>query len=148
MHEEPLASRMTIKRSRRVAPRAAPKDLGHIANALQILAREIPPRTSVRQAMAFVAIARFDALNLSVTLAELRDAMGVDAQGMPLLGQSIERTFATFLPPTPDEPEALDWCYQDADPNDRRRKPLRLSSKGRTMADRIVRALRGRGAPV
>lgn len=134
-----------IKRSRRIAPRPAPKDLIHLANALQVLAREIPPRTSVRQVMAFVAIARFDSLNLSVTLAELRDAMGVDAQGMPLLGQSIERTFATFLPPSEDEPEALDWCYQGADPDDRRRKPLRLSSKGKMMADRIVRVLRGRG---
>lgn len=117
--------------------------LSNMSNALQVLAAELPGRTSVRQAMAFVTVAYLNAMNSSVTLTELREIVGADAEGAPLLGQSIDRIFNTFLMPTKRDPDALGWCYQEEDPDDRRKKYLRLTDAGKDAARRITEALAG-----
>lgn len=122
-------------------PANAARDLGRLSRALQALAAELPGRTSVRQAMAFVTIAQLDAMGHSVTLTDLRETLGEDLEGAPLLGQSVERILNTFLEPTKRDPDGLGWVYQENDEDDRRRKYLKLTDEGRGAAKRIMEAL-------
>lgn len=115
--------------------------LFRMSSALQILAAKLPARTSTRQAMAFVTVAYLDAMGTPATLTQLREIAGVGVDKKPLLGQSIERTFDTFLEPTKRTPDALAWCYQEVDEDDRRNKYIRLTTKGKRAAQEILEAL-------
>jgi len=133
---DPTASRNTSD-----LPAHAVRDLSMFSAALAAITTELPARTSVRQAMAFVTVAMLDAGHRSITLSELREVAGEDLAGNPLLSLSVDRIFNTFLAPTKRDPDALDWLYQDLDPDDRRKKYLRLTPKGHEAAKRLVEAI-------
>lgn len=100
-----------------------------------------PPRTSARQIMAFCMVAMHHIRNRSTTMADLMHMGGDDERGVPLLGRSIERTFGLFLDPSKVHPDALAWVTQEADPNDKRRKYLRLTDLGAEAVRKIVGAV-------
>jgi hypothetical protein len=107
----------------------------HLAGALQILAEAVPARMSVRQVLAFTIIAYANAMGRSITLTEVREIAG---EG---LGQSIERTIQGFLAPTKREPDALGWLEQVPDEDDRRKKYLVLTERGRFIVNEMTKAL-------
>jgi hypothetical protein len=132
---------MNPSRHTSVLPASAARDLGRLSDAMQALAFELPPRTSLRQVMAFTAVAEAHALGHTITMAELREAVGADRSKAPMLGPSVERSFGIFLEPTKRDPDALGWVYQEGDEDDRRRKHLRLTPAGIEAARHILEAL-------
>ncbi|PZR35798.1 MAG: hypothetical protein DI526_05785 [Caulobacter segnis] len=76
--------------------------------------------------------------NQSITMADLVQMGGDDERGSPLLGRSLERTFGLFLEPSKVHPDALSWVGQEVDPDDRRRKYLKLSKLGETAVAKIL----------
>ncbi|WP_343698828.1 hypothetical protein [Caulobacter sp.] len=110
-------------------PRSA-NELERFASLLAGVTSITPPRTSARQIMAFCMVAMHHIRNQSITLAELTQMGGEDMRGSPILGRSLERTFGLFMEPNRVHPDALSWITQEIDPDDRRRKYLRLSALG------------------
>ncbi len=89
-----------------------------------------PPRASARQMLAFCIVARANIRNESINLADLMTAGGDDGDGKAILGRSIERTFGLFMEPTRQNPDGLGWVTQELDPDDRRKKYLKLTERG------------------
>lgn len=108
---------------------------GHLAAAVQVVAEAAPARMSIRQVLAFTIVAYANAMGRRITLSEVRELAG-DA-----LGQGIERSIAGFFAPTKREPDALGWLEQEPDEDDRRKKYLVLTERGRYVVNEITRAL-------
>ena len=107
-----------------------------LAAALHAVATEVPARTSLRTATAFLTLAFTSAMGSSLTLTDLKDTMGED-----VIGKTIDRTLNPLMEPTKKDPEALGWISQEMDEDDRRKKYLRLTPKGWAAAERIVAIL-------
>ena len=112
------------------------------STALELLARELAPRVSIRQVLVFSLIVEKAAMGHDITIAEIRDKAGRDKKGEELLGKSLGRSYQVFLKPTKREPDNLGWCYVEEDENDRRRKLLRLTEEGEAIALRLASALK------
>ncbi|MFN3582759.1 hypothetical protein [Phenylobacterium sp.] len=107
----------------------------HLAAVMQIIAEAVPARCSTRQVLAFCIIVYANAKGQSVTLSQVRETAG---EG---LGQSIEKTIQMFFAPSKQQPDALGWLEQEVDEDDRRKKYLKLTARGRHVANEITRAL-------
>ncbi|MFN3573605.1 MAG: hypothetical protein ACK4TR_08770 [Phenylobacterium sp.] len=107
----------------------------HLAGAMQIVSEACPARASVRQVLAFSIIVYANAMGRQITLSQVREIAG---EG---LGQSIERTIQLFFAPTKQVPDALGWIEQEVDEDDRRRKYLKLTARGRKIANEMTKAL-------
>lgn len=107
----------------------------HLAAVMQIIAEAVPARCSARQVLAFCIIVYANAKGQSVTLSQVREVAG---EG---LGQSIEKTIQMFFSPSKNQPDALGWLEQEVDEDDRRKKYLKLTARGRHVANEIARAL-------
>ncbi len=118
------------------------ESIDHLARGFAALADYLPARASYRQALAFMLLAQADLAGRKMTVSDLRDAAGDDLNGLPKLGQSIERTYQLFLAPSKQEPNGLGWLKQVPDDDDRRKKHLRLTSEGLAVANHAVAALR------
>ncbi|PXA70407.1 hypothetical protein DMC25_27035 [Caulobacter sp. D4A] len=94
--------------------------------------------------MAFLTVAYLDTMGKSITMSDLRELVGEDNEGQPILGNSVERTLNSFLEPTKRDPEALGWLTHENDADDRRRKYLRLTLEGQEAATRFIEAYQGR----
>jgi hypothetical protein len=115
--------------------------MSRLSQALRLVAAELPQRTSLRQLLAFVTVAQIAAEGRSVTLSELNEILGDDAAGIPMLGVSFDRVFDTFIEPTRRMPDRLGWCFKEEDPDDLRKKYLRLTPKGWAVAQRLIDSL-------
>lgn len=111
------------------------------ADALAVLATQLPARTSLRQALAFVMLARSFAASRPMTIGDLRET-GQDAWGEPLIGSSIAKSYQLFLEPSKALPDSLGWLTQVPDENDRRVKHLVFTPLGLEVVAQIVIALR------
>ena len=69
----------------------------------------------------------------SITLSDLLAVGGDNAKQQPILGTSAERILVPFLQPTKRDPEAVGWLTATEDEDDRRRKILSLTPKGRAV---------------
>ena len=112
------------------------------ALAVQELARELPPRVTLRQLLTFALIVEEVSMGRDVTIAEIRKKAGSDKLGEELLGQSIGRSYQLFLKPTKKEPDALGWAYVEENEDDRREKFLRLTPEGEAVAIKIASYLK------
>lgn len=112
-----------------------------MAQAMIVLAREIPLRTSLRQVLAFVLIAEKVSLGHEVIVADLAGLAGDDSSGAPIFGASINRSYQVLLAPSAKEPDGLGWIAQEPHPSDARRKVLRLTEKGEAVARKLAAAL-------
>ncbi len=111
------------------------------SDAVAFLASRLPARTTLRQALAFVMLARSLAAKRRMTIGDLRET-GQDAWGEPLIGSSIAKSYQLFLEPSKALPDALGWLTQVPDEDDRRVKRLVLTPLGIEIVAQIVIALR------
>lgn len=111
------------------------------AKVLQIIATEIPARTSLRQVYAFALIVEANSLGKAIIVSDLKDIAGADKAGEPIFGQSIGRSYQLLMEPTKRDPDGLGWIKLETDEDDQRRKIVRLTPKGETIADHIRRTL-------
>jgi hypothetical protein len=107
------------------------------ANRVRALVEQMPPRTTARQAYAFLLIVRENSMGRSVTAKGLRDLAGRDGNFDEILGQSIQRTYQIFLEADERNPEGLGWIYVEMDKEDRRQNFLKLTQKGLKVASTI-----------
>jgi hypothetical protein len=74
----------------------------------------------------------------TITLSELLQLGEDDEEGQPILGSSGERILDPFLQPTKRNPSAVAWLTTMEDEDDRRRKLLDLTPKGRAVVQALV----------
>lgn len=102
------------------------------------LVRALPPRASIRQAYAFLLICQGLEAGKDMTISDLRQSNLKDAAGNPVFDDSIARSYNIFMDqPTKDYPNPLGWMTYTLDPEDRRRKLLTLTPKGRAFLEKI-----------
>jgi len=111
------------------------------SEALRALAEEAPPRTSLRQMLAFAMMVEREAMGHETIVSELRELAGSDKEGQPILGQAIGRSYLLLTAPSDQAPDGLGWIELEPDPSDARRKVIRLTPKGEAMARRVRTAL-------
>ena len=100
------------------------------SNRVRRLVEHMPPRTTARQAYAFLLIVRENSMGRSITAKGLRELAGRDGNRDEILGQSIQRTYQLFLEPDEHNPDGLGWVYIEMNPEDRRQNFLKLTQKG------------------
>lgn len=71
---------------------ASPSNVSEVEQLLIVLARAMPPQTSLRQALAFLMIARAILRGLHPTAAWLRREAGLSNEKGDLLGPALSRT--------------------------------------------------------
>ncbi|MBD7942482.1 helix-turn-helix domain-containing protein [Brevundimonas guildfordensis] len=99
-----------------------PEYVGEVSDLLLVLARLMPPQTSLRQAVAFMLVASSDLSGRAASLAMLRRSAGFDRQGIELLGPSLGRTTRSL--------EALGLIRIEDSEEDARASNIKLSPKG------------------
>lgn len=135
-------------RTSNALPARSAADLETLSGVLSAVVKFAPERVSVRQLLFFCIVAYQDVSNTPTTLTEAVALAGdselFDEAGSrkPMLGRGIERSFNVFLPPTKKTPDALGWLEQVPDEDDRRRKVLRLTPKGREIVAGMVLSMR------
>jgi hypothetical protein len=123
-------------------------DFEMLAAVLASLSLHCPSRTTIRQALFIAAVAHAHAMGRAVTLSDIVQTLGdsnerdeLTGEVLPMLGKAIERSALVFREPSRHYPDALAWIEQVADPDDLRKKYLRLTQKGeRELAD-VINAL-------
>lgn len=114
--------------------------LAQIGGVLEQLAKALPSRVSVRQAFAFLIMAERIAGGHDIIVSDLRELGGTDAYGNPVFDASIGRSYQLLMDePSKDYPEPMGWLRLEPDPNDKRRKLLRMTAKGEAMAKSLIR---------
>lgn len=98
------------------------------------LASVMPSRMTLRQTLAFVMIARGTLQKGPLTIANVQDQAGLDAQRKPVIGKSIitntKKSFADLIGASKSE-------------DDSREKPMRLTRKGDELIKAAIEKLRG-----
>lgn len=100
-----------------------------------MLALHTPAHLSTGQLAAFVLAAMCDEGGEPTTMTQLRETLKGAA------GASIHTTYSIFLKPSKSRPKALGWLSQGFDPKDARARPLRLTTKGRRIVDKMLRSM-------
>jgi hypothetical protein len=114
------------------------KDLASLSAALFYLAEAGNDRLTINQAAFFLIVAAAEARGVPVTLKEVMEATD------GVLGQSIKNTYKVMLEAEGRQPKtnsALGWLKRELDLDDERRKYLRLTPKGRSVAKAALLAL-------
>lgn len=110
-------------------------DLKNFNEVLIRLASLTPERLSLGQAVFFIEAARADLAGRPATFTEVRDRTG------PVISRSLHTTYKVFLGADDREPKrqaALGWLAREIDPDDNRRKYLRLTARGRWMIEELM----------
>jgi hypothetical protein len=113
-----------------------------LSSTLATLARDVPERTTIRQALALVLIAYSEAMGRELNLKGIRAGGGETPDGRPIIGQSIERTLDHFREPTQRTPNALGWVYAEEDKDDRRYKYFHLTDAGIEFINEVLDKLK------
>lgn len=116
---------------------ASVKPLASLSAALLYLAEAGHDRLTINQAAFFLLVAAADARGRPTTLTEVLE--GTDG----ILGKSIVNSYKVLLEPHGAHPKdfALGWLSREPDPDDERRKYLRLTEKGKSVAKAAMLAL-------
>jgi hypothetical protein len=106
------------------------KQLASLSARILYLAEEGHERLTINQAAFFLMVATAEARGSPLTLQEILDS----TEGV--IGRSIQNSYKVLLEPRGRDPKeyALGWVSREADPDDERRKFLRLTQKGREVA--------------
>ena len=123
-------------------------DFEMLAATLAALSNRTPARTTLRQALFLMTVAYCHAMGRSVTLADTvaicGDSTEIDpVTGLhePVLGRAIEKSAWVFMEPTRAYPDALSWIEQVSDPDDRRKKYLKLTELGQRELASVIASL-------
>lgn len=111
------------------------------SDALKMIAERLPPRSTIRQAYAFLLIVTANAAGQTVTAKRLRDIGGTGPDGAEVLGQAIQKTYQILLDSSPYEPDGVGWVMTQVDPSDRRNNFLLLTPEGERIATEIRKTL-------
>lgn len=115
---------------------ASVKPLASLSAAFLYLAEAGHDRLTINQAAFFLLVAAADARGAPLTLTELIE--GTDG----VLGKSIVNSYKALLEPHGRTKDfALGWITREPDPDDERRKYLRLTDKGKEVARAALMAL-------
>jgi hypothetical protein len=101
---------------------------------------EIAPRhLTLAQASFFLAAAMADRAGKPATFTELQEAVG------PAINRSLHTTYRVFLNEgrirNGKRQDGLGWLRRETDPSDNRRKWIKLTPLGQSVADEIGQAL-------
>jgi hypothetical protein len=119
-------------------------EIGRFESCLRMLNGITPVRTTARQLQGFVLIAFAESMGQSMTLSDLKEQSGDGPDGTPILGQHMNRSYQLYLDPkVSGDTDSLNWVYQDIDPDDARRKYLRLTPEGVEVAVRLTNIMKG-----
>lgn len=99
------------------------------------LASLTPNRLSTAQLIIFGLAATCDRAGQPATYTSLREALG------NIAGASVKNTYKIFFEATEARPDGLGWLYQQPCPLDGRVKILRLSPKGQTVVETMLKAI-------
>jgi hypothetical protein len=118
-------------------------DFERLSTILHTIVREIPNRTTTRQVAAFFSLCFLESMGKTITLTELSELAGNDEKGVPVYGTAYDRVLEPFRMPDKKSPDRTGWVTHQEDEDDRRRKILKLTQKGREVAMDIVEHLKG-----
>jgi hypothetical protein len=113
------------------------RELRIFAEAMTYLAEQAPERTTAAQMAFFVFAAIGDALGKPRTSTEIKDELG------PVVNRSLHTTYKVFLDreqrrsDTDTRRQGLGWLTREEDPDDNRRKYLRLTKRGRAVLQEL-----------
>jgi hypothetical protein len=112
------------------------KPLASLSAGMLYLAEAGHERLTINQAAFFLLVAAADARGAPLTLQEILDS----TEG--IIGRSIQNSYKVLLEPRGRDPKdyALGWLSREVDPDDERRKYLRLTQKGRDVASAVMLA--------
>lgn len=112
------------------------KPLAGLSAGMLYLAEAGHDRLTINQAAFFLLVAAADARGAPLTLQEILDTTD------GIIGRSIQNSYKVLLEPYGWKPKdyALGWITREADPRDERRKYLRLTQKGREVAEALMLA--------
>lgn len=114
---------------------AAVGQLAGFSKALSYLTTTGVERLTVVQALFFVIAAKAEAKGCYVTLGDIIEEHGDE------LNRSIVNTYKVLLERSRQYPDGLGWLVRQPDPNDERRNFLRLTPKGRKVAEILLQSL-------
>lgn len=117
-----------------IARIATPDAVTEVRDFLLALASVMPPRTSLRHAVAYMIVAAATMRGCTVNISELIKSGGLDEKKMPLFDRSFMRSIRTLK----------DTKLIDIEPSDddRRASHLQLTTKGYELLDKALRPLR------
>jgi hypothetical protein len=113
---------------------ALAKPLASLAAGILYFAEAGHDRLTINQAAFFLLAATADARGKPVTLTEIMEM----SDGV--IGRSIANSYKVLLEPSRKD-FALGWLVREPDPDDERRKYLRLTPKGRDAAKAALQAI-------
>lgn len=110
-------------------------ELAGLSAFLLYLASAGNDRLTINQAAFFLIVAAADARGVPQTMGEIME------NGEGVLNQSLKTTYKVLLAPTPAyKGIGLGWITREPDPDDERRKYLRLTPKGKAVVDAALLA--------
>lgn len=113
--------------------------LRNFSAGLIALAEMGPDRLTLTQGAFFLLAGLADRTGRAATFSELRDAVG------DTIGRSLHTTYKVFLDEgrwrDGERQRGLGWLTADTDPNDQRRKYLRLTPTGQRIMDAVYASL-------
>ncbi|WP_312136494.1 hypothetical protein [Brevundimonas sp.] len=118
-----------------ITPALCAADLEQLAVCGSLLSELGSEKLTNRQLLFFYAVAYHDLRNLSVNIPAIRELY-------PTVGRAIEKSKETLFPPSKHNPDGLGWIEQVHDEDDRRMRWLKLTPKGRQVAEALSVALR------
>lgn len=110
-------------------------DIEKLAVSASLLTELGSEKLTIRQLLFFYAVAYHDLRNISVNIPAIRELY-------PTLGRAIEKSKETLFPPSKHNPDGLGWIDHIHDEDDRRMRWLKLTPKGRQVAEALSVALR------
>lgn len=113
---------------------ATPDAVGELRDVLLALASVMPPRTSLRHAVAYLIVAAETMRGRTINTSELIRFGGLDDRKMPLFGRSFMRSIQTLK-----DTKMLTIERSD---DDKRSGNLRLTTKAFELLDKALRPLR------
>lgn len=111
--------------------------------ALRVISEVVPARTSLRQMLFFAIVSQANAMGRSITFSDVIELLK-DGAGHKGDFRGLERSVAIFYEANRRNPDGLGWIRLEPDPDDLRKKYLRLSDEGTEVVGDMVEAMRVR----
>jgi len=128
----------TLNHQKSDALYASVSKLTGLSAFLLYLAEEGNDRLTINQAAFFAIAAAADLRGVPMTLSQIME------QGEGIVTKSLKTTYKVLLEPTPSYKNiGLGWITREPDPEDERKKYLRLTKKGRNVVKAMLVASGG-----
>lgn len=105
------------------------KELGGASSFLMYLAEAATDRLSINQLAFFMLAASADSVGRPLTRTQILEVAG------DKIGPSVKNTYKRLMEPTATKPDGLGWLRYEVNEWDEREKIIRLTDKGRLVAE-------------